>query len=170
MQPRRTEPGADHEIVQGVSPTSGLLRRFDEAQRSLASALTDLIATGAASPTELIDAVGLEALERYLPSVLRVRMMRLALQEGRAGRPFDDDALLDAVSPSLLAAHLPPAVLRGALERLCPADAEADATTDDHELLDEGDEVTVAISGSETEALLASMPELTFASAHDLDD
>jgi len=167
MEPRRTEPSADHEIVQGVSPTSGLLRRFDEAQRSLASALTDLLATGAASPTELIDAVGLEALERYLPAVLRVRMMRLALQEGRAGRPFDDEALLDAVSPSLLAAHLPPAVLRGALERLCPPDAAAD---DDHELLDEGDEVTVAISGSETEALLASMPELTFAGAHDLDD
>ena len=163
MEPKRTDP----DVVRGSSGAESALQRFDEAHHSLSSVLGDLLATGAVSPGELIDALGIEALERYLPSVLRVRMMRIALQEGRAGRPFDDEALLGAISPALLAAHLPPAVLRGAIARLCPPPEEV---TEEHEMLDEGDEVTVAISGQETEALLASMPDLTLTGHRDLDE
>lgn len=138
-----------------------LLRRFDEAHQVMTSVFADLLTTGVASPSELIDAVGVEALERYLPSVLRVRLMRMALQEGRAGRPFDDEVLLNTISPAMLTIHLPLSVLRVAIEKLCPeASAETSVPPDEHPL-DESDEVTVSIDASQTEALLAGMPDLT---------
>lgn len=145
----------------------GILQRLDDAQLGLTSLLSDLLNTGVATPAALIDAIGLEALERYLPSLLRVRMLSFALQEGRAGRPFDDDALLSAVSPAMLAVHLPLSVLRVALERLCPAPLSASPPhASDPDPLDESDEVTVAIGESETEALLAGMPDLTLTGSY----
>ncbi|MCS6901529.1 MAG: hypothetical protein RMJ98_14305, partial [Myxococcales bacterium] len=75
-----------------------LLRRFDGAQSTLSGIFSELLATGSISPGEFLDAIGLDVLERHLPSVLRLRLIRMALQEGRAGRPFDDEALLSAVS------------------------------------------------------------------------
>lgn len=162
-----------------LSVVSGLLRRFDVAHGELCAVLSELIASGKVTPVEFLDALGIETLERYLPSLLRVRLMRMALQEGRAGRPFDDEAMLGVISPELLASHLPPAVLREALGKLCveagdPEDlqplSESDEVGTTHviesldegdEALDESDEVTVAIGAEETDALLAQMPDLT---------
>jgi hypothetical protein len=149
-----------------------LLQRFDGAQGTLSALFTELLATGSVSPGEFLDALGLDALERHLPSLLRVRLMRMALQEGRAGRPFDDEALLTVVSPETLVAHLPLVVLRDALKKLCAEPGDADdlqplsdpdgsEVTNAVESLDESDEVTVAIGADETNALLAQMPDLT---------
>jgi hypothetical protein len=150
---------------------SDLLQRFDGAQSALNNLFAELLAAGSVSPGEFLDAVGLDVLEHHLPSVLRVRLMRMALQEGRAGRPFDDEALLRVVSAETLVAHLPLVVLRETLKKLCaePGDAEDLQPLSDQEgpsapadePLDESDEVTVAIGADETDALLAQMPDLT---------
>jgi hypothetical protein len=149
-----------------------LLQRLDGAQTVLRSLFAELLAADSVSAGEFLDALGLDALERYLPSLLRVRLMRMALQEGRAGRPFDDEALLSVVSPDMLVSHLPLSVLRETLKKLCaePGDAEdLEPLSEGDEVspaapiesLDEGDEVTVAIGAEETDALLAQMPDLT---------
>jgi hypothetical protein len=149
-----------------------LLQRFDGAQGTLSTLFTELLATGAISSAEFLDALGLDVLERHLPSLLRVRLLRMALQEGRAGRPFDDEAFLGMVSPEVLVAHLPLVVLREALKKLCAepgdendlqplSDPDGSEVTSALESLDESDEVTVAIGADETDALLAQMPDLT---------
>jgi hypothetical protein len=161
----------DH-VFTSSNLATDLLRRFDMAHEELRTVLATLIAAGTVSPGEFLDALGIEALERYLPSLLRVRLMRMALLEGRAGRPFDDEAMLNVVSPEMLVAHLPIVVLREALAKLCaePGDAadlvplsspDAVEHTQSLEALDENDEVTVAIGADETDALLAQMPDLT---------
>ncbi len=104
-----------------AGPSPSLLQRFDEAQRALAALLAEALSTSA--PGAFVEAIGLEAIERYLPSDARLRLLQSALQAGRAGRPFDDRALLAAVSPAVLVAHLPAATLREALVRLAPPSA-----------------------------------------------
>lgn len=111
---------ARHERRRGSAAL--ILHSVREAHAKLVEGLELLLADEVASPRELIDQLGIENIERYLPVHLRVRVLDAALAAGRTGVPFDDDALLKIVPLDALVRALPVERIRETLEALCVRD------------------------------------------------
>jgi hypothetical protein len=108
---------ARHERRRGSAAL--ILHSVREAHAKLVESLELLLADEVASPRELIDQLGVETLDKYLPLHLRVRVLDAALAAGRTGVPFDDDALLKIVPLDALVRALPVERIRETLEALC---------------------------------------------------
>ena len=82
-------------------------KRFDQGHVTIVATLRDLLSVGLVTPRALFDTIGFVDLARYLSPATCARALEAAVEAGRNGGAFADQALLDVVTPDALARALP---------------------------------------------------------------